>query len=30
VPPDPWRLYGYGDLRHWPDLVDPLRAQVMR
>ncbi|HUF48217.1 MAG TPA: hypothetical protein VMM93_10405 [Vicinamibacterales bacterium] len=30
TPVDPWRTYGYGDLRFWPDLVLGLRAQVRR
>ena len=29
-PDDPWRTYGYGDLRFWPALVARLRAQVTR
>jgi hypothetical protein len=24
-PPDPWRLYGYGDFRRWPSLIVELR-----
>jgi hypothetical protein len=27
-PPDPWRLFGYGDYRRWPALVEALRAAV--
>jgi tetratricopeptide (TPR) repeat protein len=29
-PPDPWRLYGYGDYRFWPDLIGRLRAEITR
>jgi cytochrome c-type biogenesis protein CcmH/NrfG len=25
---DPWRNYGYGDLRRWPVLIDDLRRRV--
>ena len=25
---DPWRSYGYGDLRRWPELIAPLREAV--
>ena len=28
LPPDPWRLYGYGDFRRWPDLVRQLREAI--
>jgi tetratricopeptide (TPR) repeat protein len=27
-PPDPWRLWGYGDYRFWPDLIGKLRAEI--
>jgi len=27
-PPDPWRLYGYGDYRFWPELIGQLRSQL--
>jgi tetratricopeptide (TPR) repeat protein len=27
-PPDPWRLYDYGDYRLWPDLIARLRAAI--
>ena len=26
--PDPWRLFGYGDYRFWPDLIGQLRAGI--
>lgn len=29
-PPDPWRLFGYGDYRFWPDLIGQLRAAIKR
>jgi hypothetical protein len=29
-PPDPWRLWGYGDYRFWPDLIAQLRADIRR
>jgi hypothetical protein len=25
---DPWRNYGYGDLRRWPVLLDDLRRRL--
>jgi tetratricopeptide (TPR) repeat protein len=25
---DPWRIYGYGDLRRWPALMDKLRTEI--
>jgi tetratricopeptide (TPR) repeat protein len=25
---DPWRIYGYGDLRRWPALMDTLRKEI--
>jgi tetratricopeptide (TPR) repeat protein len=27
-PPDPWRLWGYGDYRFWPDLIKELRREI--
>jgi tetratricopeptide (TPR) repeat protein len=27
-PPDPWRLWGYGDYRFWPDLITELRREI--
>jgi tetratricopeptide (TPR) repeat protein len=27
-PADPWRLYGYGDFRMWPGLIERLRAAL--
>lgn len=27
-PPDPWRLYGYGDYRFWPELIGQLRSRL--
>ena len=29
-PPDPWRLFGYGDYRFWPGLIGQLRAAIKR
>jgi predicted Zn-dependent protease len=26
--PDPWRLYGYGDYRFWPELIGQLRSRL--
>ena len=26
--PDPWRLFGYGDYRFWPDLIGQLRERI--
>ncbi len=28
LPPDPWRLYGYGDYRRWPALIRQLREAI--
>jgi tetratricopeptide (TPR) repeat protein len=29
IVPDPWKAYGYGDFRRWPDLIARLRAAVL-
>jgi tetratricopeptide (TPR) repeat protein len=29
-PPDPWRLFGYGDYRFWPELIGLLRTHLKR